>query len=100
MTGSCYEKSETYPFYDSTIDFAWAKDNEPYGGSLDVYEIESVSNSEHICGKTPFDVIDETLYGKEKFTNLEDKIKWVCENFEITQRKVESDNEWKKRQEE
>lgn len=91
MTGKCY---------DGSSDFAWAKDNEPYGGSLDVYEIESVSNSEHICGKTPFDVIDETLYGKEKFTNLEDKIKWVCENFEITQRKVESDNEWKKRQEE
>lgn len=100
MTGSCYEKSETYPFYDSTNDFAWAKDNEPYGGSLDVYEIESVSNSEHVCGKTPFDVIDETLYGKEKFTNLEDKIKWVCENFEITQRKVESDSDWKKRIEE
>ena len=91
MTGSCY---------DGSSNFAWIKDNEPYGGSLDVYEIESVSNSEHICGKTPFDVIDETLYGKEKFTNLEDKIKWVCENFEITQRKVESDNEWKKRQEE
>lgn len=91
MTGSCY---------DGSSDFAWAKDNEPYGGSLDVYEIESVSNSEHVCGKTPFDVIDETLYGKEKFTNLEDKIKWVCENFEITQRKVESDSDWKKRIEE
>ena len=91
MTGSCY---------DGSSNFAWIKDNEPYGGSLDVYEIESVSNSEHICGKTPFDVIDETLYGKEKFTNLEDKIKWVCENFEITQRKVESDSDWKKRIEE
>ncbi|MDO4800867.1 MAG: site-specific DNA-methyltransferase [Prevotellaceae bacterium] len=79
MTGSCY---------DGSSDFAWAKDNEPYGGSLDVYEIESVSNSEHICGKTPFDVIDETLYGKEKFATLEDKIKWVCENFEATQDKL------------
>lgn len=76
MTGSCY---------DGSTDFAWIKDNEPLGGSLDVYEIESVSNSEHVCGKTPFDVIDETLYGKEKFTSLEDKVKWVCENFEATQ---------------
>lgn len=79
MTGSCY---------DGTTDFKWLKDNEPYGGSLDVYEIESVSNAEHVCGKTPFDVIDETLYGKEKFDNLEDKIRWVCENFEVTQDKL------------
>ena len=79
MTGSCY---------DGTIDFKWLKDNEPYGGSLDVYEIESVSNAEHICGKTPFDVIDETLYGMKKFTTIEDKIRWVCENFETTQDKL------------
>ncbi len=91
MAGSCY---------DGSSNFAWIKDNEPYGGSLDVYEIESVSNSEHVCGKTPFDVIDETLYGKVKFEALEDKIKWVCENFEITQHKVESDSDWKKRIEE
>lgn len=77
MTGSCY---------DGTTDFPWLKDNEPYGGSLDVYEIESVSNAEHECGKTPFDVIDETLYGQKKFQNLNDKIKWVCENFENTQK--------------
>lgn len=79
MTGICY---------DGTNNFAWIKDNEPLGGSLDVYEIESVSNAEHICGKTPFDVIDETLYGKEEFKNIEDKIRWVCENFEATQDKL------------
>lgn len=79
MTGSCYDGSN---------DFKWLKDNEPLGGILDVYEIESVSNAEHVCGKTPFDVIDETLYGKEKFDNLEDKIRWVCENFEATQDKL------------
>lgn len=88
MTGSCYTKSTMYPFYTGCNDFPWLKDNEPYGGSLDVYEIESVSNAEHVCGKTPFDVIDETLYGKEKFDNLEDKIRWVCENFELTQDKL------------
>ncbi len=91
MTGECY---------DGAKNFAWAKDHKPYGGSLDVYEIEGVSNSEHICGKTPFDVIDETLYGKEKFAELKDKIQWVCENFEAAQRKIESDSDWKKRQEE
>ncbi|MDO4822960.1 MAG: site-specific DNA-methyltransferase [Bacteroidales bacterium] len=79
MTGSCYDGSN---------DFKWLKDNEPLGGILDVYEIESVSNAEHVCGKTPFDVIDETLYGKEKFDTLEDKIRWVCENFEATQDKL------------
>lgn len=79
MTGTCYDGSN---------DFKWLKDNEPYGGSLDVYEIASVSNAEHVCGKTPFDVIDETLYGQEKFDNLEDKIRWVCENFEVTQDKL------------
>ena len=79
MTGSCY---------DGTTDFKWLKDNEPYGGNLDVYEIASVSNAEHICGKTPFDVIDETLYGQEKFSTMEDKIRWVCENFEATQDKL------------
>ncbi|WP_407403034.1 site-specific DNA-methyltransferase [Sodaliphilus sp.] len=79
MTGTCY---------DGTSDFKWLKNNQPYGGNLDVYEIDSVSNAEHVCGKTPFDVIDETLYGHEKFTTLEDKIRWVCENFEITQDKL------------
>ena len=91
MTGSCY---------DGTSDFEWIKNNKPLGGSLDVYEIATVSNSEQVKDKTPFDVIDETLYGKERFNNLEDKVKWVCDNFEITQRQVESDAEWRKRQEE
>lgn len=88
MTGSCYNKSTKYPFYTGCNDFPWLNDNEPFGGSLDVYEIESVSNAEHICGKTPFDVIDETLYGQEKFSTIEDKIRWVCENFEVTQNKL------------
>ena len=83
MTGSCY---------DGSTDFKWAKDNAPLGGSLDVYEIASVSNAEHICGKTPFDVIDETLYGKKKFDTVEEKIQWVCENFEMTQDKLVAKN--------
>lgn len=64
MTGECY---------DGNKDFKWAKDNAPYGGKLDVYEIAEVANSSAIEGKTPFDVIDETLYGKEKFTTAKEK---------------------------
>lgn len=80
MTGSCY---------DGTSDFAWLKDNEPLGDNLDVYEIADVSNFEATEGKTPFDVIDETLYGKEKFSSLKEKVEWVCENFEATQKQLE-----------
>lgn len=70
-------------------DFEWIKKNEPYGGNLDVYEIESVANFEWTGGKTPFDVIDETLYGKEKFKTIKEKIDWVCGNFDKTQKYLE-----------
>ena len=80
MTGKCY---------DGTSDFDWIKKNEPLGGSLDVYDIAQVFNYERSKGKSAFDVIDETLYGKEKFTDANDKIKWVCENFEHTQKYLE-----------
>lgn len=91
MTGKCYDGSK---------DFKWLEENEPFGGRLDVYDIETVSNAEHLKGKTPFDVIDETLYGKEKFATLKEKIEWVCNNFDETQKMVESDSEWEKRLEE
>ena len=80
MTGSCY---------DGTSDFLWLKDNKPYGGNLDVYEIDSVANFASEQGKTPFDLIDETLYGKEKFSSAKKKIEWVCQNFEKTQKSLE-----------
>jgi adenine-specific DNA-methyltransferase len=73
---------------DGTKDFDWLKKNEPYGGNLDVYEIANVANFETTQGKTPFDVIDETLYGKEKFSSAQEKIDWVCSNFEKTQKVV------------
>lgn len=79
MTGECY---------DGTKEFLWIQNNEPYGGNLDVYEINSVSNFESEKGKTPFDVIDETLYGKEKFQTVKEKIEWVCQNFDKTQIKI------------
>ncbi len=76
MTGKCY---------DDTKDFKWNEENEPLGDNLDVYDIETVANFEGTKDKTPFDVIDETLYGKEKL-GVNEKIKWVCENFEGTQK--------------
>lgn len=75
MTGECYDGSN---------DFKWIKENSPYGGKLDVYEIAEVSNKSAVAGKTPFDVIDETLYGKEEMS-AKDKIAWVCSNFAHTQ---------------
>ena len=80
MTGKCY---------DGTNDFPWLKDNKPYGGNLDVYEIDDVANFESTEGKTPFDVIDETLYGNEKFKTIKEKIDWVCQNFDKTQKYLE-----------
>lgn len=86
MTGECY---------DGTKDFRWAQGNLPYGDNLDVYEIATVANDNSAPGKTPFDVIDETLYGQERFETLKEKIAWVCSNFAHTQQYLESDKEWK-----
>lgn len=80
MTGECY---------DGVTNFDWIKKNKPYGGNLDVYEIATVANFESTKGKSPFEVIDETLYGQERFERMEDKVKWVCENFYNTQKQVE-----------
>lgn len=79
MTGTCYDGSK---------DFKWIEDNNPYGGKLEVCEIAEVSNSSATPGYTPFDVIDETLYGKKKFKSARDKIVWVCGNFSQTQMTV------------
>lgn len=77
MSGQCY---------DGNTSFKWLEKNKPYGGSLEVSRIESVSNKEQGEGKSAFEVIDERLYGLEPFKDINDKIKWVCENFEITQK--------------
>lgn len=90
MTGECY---------DGTNDFDWIKNNQPYRDNLNVYEIGKVASFESTEGKTPFDVIDETLYGKDKFTSVKDKIEWVCNNFEHTQKSLEFDDDWHERME-
>ncbi len=91
MTGSCY---------DGTTDFKWAQSNTPYGGNLDVYEIDHVSNFEYTEGKSPFEVIDETLYGQKPFATLREKIEWVCNRFANTQKRVENNHEWAQRTQE
>lgn len=91
MTGECY---------DGNRNFKWAQDNLPYGGNLDVYEIAEVTNDNATEGKTPFDVIDETLYGQKRFTTFREKVTWVCGNFSHTQKYLESDKEWEKRHKE
>lgn len=78
MSGECY---------DGTRDYPWCKNNTPLGDNLDVYEIEGVANNNQTPNQSPFDVIDETLYGLDKLTP-EEKIKFVCENFGITQRSL------------
>ena len=92
MTGSCYDGSKEF-------DLA-RKNTVPYGDNLEVCEIATVANFEKTPGSTPFEVIDETIYGKEKFHSLREKISWVCSNFEGTQSIIESDDDWKRRMEE
>ena len=80
MTGECY---------DGTKDFEWIKKNKPYGGNLDVYEIDKVADFNYSEGKSPFDVIDETLYGQPKFATLQEKIDWVCSHFANARKTLE-----------
>ena len=83
MTGECYDGSR---------DFKWIEENSSYGGKLEVYEIAEVSNTCATHGNTPFDVIDETLYGQKKFETARDKIEWVCSNFSQTQMTVNKED--------
>lgn len=84
--------------YKGEKDFKWRENNEPYKENLDVYDIKTVANFEQTKGKTAFDVIDERLYGQEKFKTLKEKIEWVANNFAITQNNLETKEEWQERQ--
>ncbi len=77
MTGECY---------DGTNDFKWIKENKPLGDNLDVYEIAEVSNNNQ--KHSAFEVIDEALYGLDPLSP-EEKIKFVCENFSVTQKTLQ-----------
>jgi len=88
MTGECYDGNKS---------FGWLTDNKPYGGNLDVYEIDRIQDHRPVDGKFPIEKIDEALYGKEKFKSLREKIDWVCNNFANAQKYVETDEEWTER---
>lgn len=81
MTGSCY---------DNDTNFKWREKNEPYSDGLEVLEIESISDTD----LNIFDKIDEKLYGKDFKDSKQDKIEWVCENFEATCKSLESTPLW------
>lgn len=72
MTGECY---------DGAKDFEWVKRNKPYGGNLEVLEIDTVADIAYAEGKSPFEVIDERLYGLPHFADMKEKVDWVCNNF-------------------
>ena len=75
--------------YDGDSDFPWAEKNEPLGGNLLVLDIDHISDSACPPSPTPFDVIDETLYGEKKFKTAKEKIAWVCENFDGAEEQLE-----------
>ena len=81
MSGSCY---------DGGTNFKWREKNTPYGDGLEVLEIESISDTD----LNIFDKIDEKLYGKDFTHSKQEKIKWVCENFEATCKSLESSPLW------
>ena len=85
MTGECY---------DSTKNFKWLDNNEPYGNNLEVTEISEISPTVSEKDNTPFDVIDESLYGILPFDKKEDKINWICTYFKNTMKSIESDKKY------
>lgn len=91
MTGECYDNSK---------DFDWIKKNKPYGDNLEVTEINGIANFENTLDNTPFDVIDETLYNLERIETIKEKIEWICQNFEGTQKILENEIEYINRLEE
>lgn len=66
--------------------FKWLEKNEKLGDNLLVCNVEHCANFD----KNVFENIDETLYGIPKFEKPIDKINWVCDNFEGTQKVLEN----------
>ena len=85
MTGVCY---------DGSSDFKWLESNQPFGDNLEVTEIAEISPTVSEKDNTPFDVIDESLYGILPFDSKEDKINWICTYFKNTMKGIESDKKY------
>lgn len=88
VTSKRLKRVMTNEDYDGSKDFDWARKYQPLGDNLLAVDIVEVANFEATEGKTPFDVIDEMLYGKEKLS-VNEKIEWVAKNFEQTQKRLE-----------
>ncbi len=73
--------------YDGNMNFKWLENRDPLGDNLLALDIAEVANFEATKGKTPFNIIDETLYGKEKLS-VNEKVEWVSRNFEQTQKRI------------
>ncbi|WP_338983943.1 site-specific DNA-methyltransferase [Spiroplasma endosymbiont of Othius punctulatus] len=54
--------------------------NNPLGGSLKTFNIEKIKNN----SEKVFDVIDESNYDIAEKMNINKKVDWVCNNFEVT----------------
>lgn len=68
LTGECY---------DGTNNFNWLTKNIPYLDSLEVYDLIETN----VFDNKIFEKINEENYGKTIFSNLSDKVDWVCRNF-------------------
>ena len=64
------------------MEAGWLKKHKPYQDGLDVFDIKSILPSKVIGPHSVVEEIDETLYGKEKFSDYKDKVDWICENFD------------------
>lgn len=95
MTGIEYDlrDSDINGYHDGTADFKWIREHDCFGDSLNVYEIASINSSSN--GKdNPFTLINESCYDLPKFTDIKEKIEWVCNNFEHTQFWIEDDEDY------
>ena len=65
--------------------FKWIDENEPLDGSLDVIDIKETSSFD----PKSITKIDETIYDFDKHKTISEHINWVCQNFDITTKKIE-----------
>lgn len=70
--------------YSGKKNFKWISDNEPLGGTLNVYWIKTIRSNQFEKNKTPFDIIDEKNYGEDFTGDAKAKVNWVCSKFERT----------------
>ncbi|MBQ6280405.1 MAG: site-specific DNA-methyltransferase [Mycoplasma sp.] len=65
--------------------FKWIDENEPLDGSLDVIDIKETSSFD----PKSITKIDEAIYDFDKHKTISEHINWVCQNFDITTKKIE-----------